>query len=94
MIYQRLRSTYLVEHLRITASKKQTMFLEKIVCNSSEVPTERYKQIYQNVGQSKVQKRFIYKEKQKPWNKCKHAKMPVNVTNGLTKVRFITKRHV
>ena len=26
MIYQRLRSTYLVEHLRITASKKQCFY--------------------------------------------------------------------
>ena len=37
----------------------------------------------ENVRQTKVQKRFIYGEKRKAWNRGKRTQMPVTVTEGL-----------
>ena len=37
----------------------------------------------ENVRQTKIQKRFIYGEKRKAWNRGKRTQMPFTLTEGL-----------
>ena len=40
----------------------------------------------ENVRKTKAQKRFIYGEKSKAWNREKRTQMPVTVTEGLAAI--------
>ena len=44
---------------------------------------DRFKE---NVRTTKAQKRFIYGEKRKAWNREKRTQMPVTVTEGLAAI--------
>ena len=54
--------------------------LQSVIVKFLEKDIDKFKE---NVRKTKAQKRFIYWEKRKAWNREKRTQMPVTVTEGL-----------